>query len=90
MTSFFSGLRTESTSGTPSSLTKTSTRNPRRRADRASPYGPHPPCPDVMKMVVASRQIRSSSVRSSASAGEIAFIAIISEEAPQVKSSVCS
>ena len=41
-------------------------------------------------MVVASRQIRSSSVRSSASAGEIAFIAIISEEAPQVKSSVCS
>jgi hypothetical protein len=43
-----------------------------------------------MKTVVASRQMRSSSVRSSTISGSSAFIAIISDEDPQVKSSVCS
>ena len=44
----------------------------------------------VMKIVVASRQIRNSSLRSSASAGSRALMAIIKAEGPQVKSSVCS
>ncbi len=90
MTSFFSSLRTESSNGTPLSLTNTSAPKPRRAAESASPKGPQPPCPEVMKMVVASRHSLSSSVRLKRTEGSKAFIAIISAEEPQVNSSVCS
>ncbi len=90
ITSFFSGLRTESTSGTPGSLTNTSTAKSRRCAANARPKGPQPPCPEVMKMVVDSRQIRSSKVRLSYRLGPQRRNPNLKQDQPQVKSRVCS